>query len=55
MTKEEYGYLYGQLTDASKKLPKSIYQKIMDGEDFTEEEKTIVSEIIQKDMRKEES
>ena len=49
MTSEDYGYLYGQLTFAEKKLPRHIYEKIMEGEDFTEEEEEIVMEVIRKD------
>lgn len=52
MTAKDYQYLYGKLTDPHKKLPPDIFQKMMDGEDFTKEEECIIKQIIQKDREK---
>lgn len=52
LTEKDYQYLYGKLTDPHKKLPPDIFQKMMDGEDFTKEEECIIKQIIQKDREK---
>jgi len=49
----DYEYLYGQLRGADKKLPKVIYDKIMSGEEFTDEEETTIKGIIDADRETE--
>lgn len=48
LSTEDYRYLYGKLN--VQKIPKDISNKLDSGEDFTEEEKTLIKDIIEKDI-----
>lgn len=49
MDVKDWMYFYGELQDADKKLPADIYAKLMDDNDFTEDEIRIIKTVIDKD------
>lgn len=44
LSPDDYGFLYGQLE--CNKIPADIYDKIMEGDEFTEEEERRIKNII---------
>lgn len=50
LSPDDYGFLYGQL--GCNKIPTDIYDKIMEGDEFTEEEERRIKDIIEKEKAK---
>ena len=50
LSPDDYGFLYGQLE--CNKIPADIYDKIMEGDEFTEEEERRIKDIIEKEKAK---
>lgn len=50
LSPDDYGFLYGQLE--YNKIPADIYDKIMEGDEFTEEEERRIKDIIEKEKAK---
>ena len=49
LTANDYRYLYGKLESSN--IPECIYTKIMNDDDLTNEEETIIKKIIEKERK----